>query len=146
MNRILLVDDDDYKVSSVKLFLEKHTKSNIIVEKALNPGLKRLFKETFDLILLDMSMPTFDIMETNNFNSYGGLEFLKEMSRKKNETPVIIVTQYAIFGEGESKKTLEAIDEECKNLFNNYKGVVLYSSTENSWEEILLQTIGEQDG
>ena len=143
MKKILLVDDDDYKISNIKSFLEKQMQSNITIEKALNPGLKRLVKETFDLVLLDMSMPTFNISETNNFNSYGGLEFLKEMIRRKDKTPVIIVTQYAIFGEGLSKKTLEAIDEECKNLFDNYKGIVLYSSTEDSWKEKLLKAIGE---
>ena len=79
MKKILLVDDDDYKISNIKSFVEKQIQCDISVEKALNPGLKKLVKETFDLVLLDMSMPTFNISETNNFNSYGGLEFLKEM-------------------------------------------------------------------
>lgn len=143
MKKILLVDDDDYKISNIKSFVEKQIQCDISVEKALNPGLKKLVKETFDLVLLDMSMPTFNISETNNFNSYGGLEFLKEMLRRKDKTPVVIVTQYAIFGEGQSKKTLEAIGEECKKSFENYKGIVLYSSTEESWKEKLLKIIGE---
>ena len=143
MKKILLVDDDDYKISNIKSFVEKQIQCDISVEKALNPGLKKLVKETFDLVLLDMSMPTFNISETNNFNSYGGLEFLKEMLRRKDKTPVVIVTQYAIFGEGQSKRTLEAIGEECKNSFENYKGIVLYSSTEDSWKEKLLKVIGE---
>lgn len=143
MKKILLVDDDDYKISNIKSFVEKQIQCDIWVEKALNPGLKKLIKEKFDLVLLDMSMPTFNISETNNFNSYGGLEFLKEMLRRKDKTPVVIVTQYAIFGEGQSKRTLEAIGEECKNSFENYKGIVLYSSTEDSWKEKLLKVIGE---
>lgn len=142
MKKILLVDDDDYKITNIKHFLEGEKKYDIAIENALNPGLKRLSQESFDLILLDMSMPTFKITESKNFNSFGGIDFLREMKRKKNYTPVIIVTQYEIFGEGISRKTAEAIDQECKDAFENYKGIVIYSSTKNSWKEKLLQTIG----
>ena len=64
------------------------------------------------------------------------------MKRKKNCTPVIIVTQYEIFGEGMSRKTAETIDLECKESFDNYKGIVIYSSTKNTWKEKLMQIIG----
>ncbi len=141
MRKILLVDDDDYKVANIKTFLAENN-YDISIEGALNPGLRRLLKENFDLILLDMSMPTFKITESKNFNSFGGIEFLREMKRKKNHTPVVIVTQYEIFGEGKSRKTAETIDRECKEGFENYKGIVIYSSTKNTWKEKLLQTIG----
>lgn len=142
MKKILLVDDDDYKIANIKSFLEEEKEYDISIENALNPGLRRLLKEKFDLILLDMSMPTFKITESKSFNSFGGIDFLKEMRRKKNRTPVIIVTQYEIFGEGISRKNAETIDQECKEAFENYKGIVIYSSTKNTWKEKLLQTIG----
>ncbi len=141
MKRILLVDDDDYKIANIKAFLKETNEYEISVEKALNPGLRRLLRENFDLILLDMSMPTFKITESKNFNSFGGVEFLKEMKRKKNTTPVIIITQYEIFGEGMSRKTAETIDQECRDAFCNYKGIVIYSSTKNTWKEKLLGAI-----
>ena len=141
--RILLVDDDDYKISNIKAFLEEQKKYDIQIENALNPGLKRLIKDTFDMILLDMSMPTFKTQESENFNSFGGLDFLKEMKRKKNNTPVIIITQYELFGEGASRKTSETIDCESKEKFDNYKGIVIYSATDDSWKKILLEIIGD---
>lgn len=146
MKKILLVDDDDYKITNIKSILEGEAEYIICVENALNPGLRRLMKEKFDLILLDMSMPTFQKSESRNFNSFGGIDFLKEMQRKKNQTPVIIVTQYEIFGEGVSRKTSEMIHEECKSLFENYVGIVIYSSTKNTWKEELLCAIGKKNG
>jgi CheY-like chemotaxis protein len=142
MKKILLVDDDDYKIANIKSFLEEEKEYSIAIENALNPGLRRIREENFDLILLDMSMPTFKITERKNFNSFGGIDFLREMKRKKNCTPVIIVTQYEIFGEGMSRKTAETIDLECKESFDNYKGIVIYSSTKNTWKEKLMQIIG----
>ena len=143
MKKILLVDDDDYKTTNIKNVLKERYDCAIIVENALNPGLRRLQKEDFDLILLDMSMPTFQISESQNFNSFGGIDFLKEMKRKRNGTDVIIVTQYEIFGEGPSKKTFEMIDQECKEAFENYKGIVIFSSTDSFWKEELFDVIGE---
>ena len=84
-----------------------------------------------------MSIPEFSVNESENFNSFGGLVILNEMHRKKNNTPVVIVTQYEIFGEGPLSKTSEAIDYECKEAFDNYKGMIIYSSTKDRWKEEL---------
>lgn len=143
IKKILLVDDDDYKSSNIISFLKEQPKYDIQIENALNPGLKRLINDAFDLILLDMSMPTFKAQESDNFNSFGGLDFLNEMKRKRNHTPVIIITQYELFGEGASRKTSKTIDFECKEQFDNYRGIVIYSATDDSWKEILLNIIGD---
>lgn len=138
--KILIVDDDDFKINNIKEILNEVNASFIIdVEKSLNCGLRRVRKDTFDIILLDMSMPTFSITDSQNFDSYGGKTFLKEMKRKKIEIPVIVITQYDIFGEGNSQKTAEDLDEEFKKSFSNYKGMVKYSSIQNDWKTHLKQ-------
>lgn len=140
--KILIVDDDDFKVNNIKEILNEVNASFIIdVEKSLNCGLRRIRKDTFDIILLDMSMPTFSITDSQNFDSYGGKTFLKEMKRKKIEIPVIVITQYDIFGEGNSQKTAEDLDEEFKKSFSNYKGMVKYSSIQNDWKTHLKQAL-----
>lgn len=146
MKKILLVDDDAYKISIIKKVLDSTKGYDVIIENALNPGLKRLMTDRFDLILLDMSMPTFSLKENANFNSFGGIDFLKEMKRKKNKTPVIIVTQYEIFGEGNTKRTSEAIGEECQSMFDNYRGLIVFSSTNDEWKGKLLNLMEQLDG
>ncbi len=144
MKKILIVDDDNYKTSNIIQLL--HSVSidfNVTVEKALNPGLRKIRQETFDLIILDMSMPVFDISESSNFNSYGGITFLEEMKRKRIDTPTIVVTQYQIFGEGPSQKTSDSINKTCNEKFGNYRGLIIYSSIDNKWKEKLVKMIGE---
>ena len=144
VNKILIVDDDEYKTINIKELLERSKKCKELAnEKTLNSGLCRIRNEKFDLILLDMSMPTFETADAGNYNSFGGLIFLEEMKRIRNNTPVIILTQYEIFGEGPMRKTSESIDSECKNSYSNYKGIIIYSSIQNTWKEQLIKMLGE---
>ena len=144
ISKLLIVDDDNYKTVNIENLIASYNNSiEVSVERALNPGLLRIRNDTFDLIILDMSLPLFDKAESSNFNPFGGIKFLKEMKRKRIEIPTIIVTQYEIFGEGESRKTSEMIDIQCKEGFNNYYGLVIYSSINNKWTERLLKMIGD---
>lgn len=144
MRKILIVDDDNYKRNNIISLLQNMSEDfEIIDEKALNPGLCRLFEEDFDVVLLDMSLPMFDLSESKNFESFGGLIFLEEMKRKKTHIPTIIITQYEIFGEGSSQRTSSDIDEMCEAKFQNYKGLIVYSSSNSDWKEMLVKMIGE---
>ena len=142
MTKILIVDDDDFKINNIKDALNEVNANYIIdVEKSLNYGLRRIRKETFDIILLDMSMPTFNIKDSKDFDSYGGKSFLQEMNRKKVGIPVVVITQYDLFGEGSSQKTADNLDEEFKKSFSNYKGMVKYSSIQNEWKTSLKESL-----
>lgn len=144
ISKLLIVDDDNYKTVNIEKLIASYNNSiEVSIERALNPGLLRIRNDSFDLIILDMSLPLFDKAESSNFNPFGGIKFLKEMKRKRIEIPTIIVTQYEIFGEGETRKTSEMIDIQCKEEFNNYYGLVIYSSINNKWKERLLKLIGE---
>ena len=144
MKKILIVDDDNYKIENIKkLLLKVNSNFEVSVERALNPGLVTLLDNNFDFIVLDMSMPIFDLSETQNFDYFGGITFLKEMKRKCIDTPTAIVTQYEIFGEGTSRKTSESIDAMCKEIFHNYRGLIVYSSIDNNWMEKMVRVVGE---
>lgn len=144
IEKILIVDDDNYKIKNIKDLIFSIDKSFVIsTMEALNPGLLELRSNKYDLIILDMSLPVFTSSETTNFNPFGGITFLREMRRKNITTPVVIVTQYEIFGEGEFQKTSKIIDEECKSDFLNYKGIIIYSSVNNEWKEKLVKMIGD---
>lgn len=144
IEKILIVDDDNYKIKNIKDLIFSIDKSFVIsTMEALNPGLLELRSNKYDLIILDMSLPVFSSSETTNFNPFGGIAFLREMRRKNITTPVVIVTQYEIFGEGEFQKNSKIIDEECKSDFLNYKGIIIYSSVNNEWKEKLVKMIGD---
>lgn len=144
MKKILIIDDDNFKKENIVNLLNKlNKKYELIVATALNPGLCKLSEDKYDLVLLDMSLPVFDLSEPDNFESYGGLIFLKEMKRKRINTPTIIITQYEIFGEGSKQLTSDAIDELCKKDFQNYLGLIIYSSSKSEWKEKLVKMLGD---
>ena len=89
-----------------------------------------------------MSLPTFNMVENKHFKPFGGIDFLQEMKRKKNTTPVVIVTQYELFGEGNYQRTADSISLECKESFANYRGIVIYSSTKKTWKKELTEIMG----
>lgn len=144
-SRILIVEDDALKGRQIINFTKSINNNISITQKgALNSGLFELSKNEYDLIILDMSLPTFDNNESEHFQPYGGLLFLDEVKRKKYTVPVVIVTQYASFGEGTGETSLEEIDLKCRNKYQNFKEIIYY--LDDNWKEKLKKYIvGEKN-
>jgi DNA-binding response OmpR family regulator len=83
--RILMIEDDNYKVQKVLEHLQKH---KVDVKKSYNSGMRALLKEEYDAVILDMTFPTFD--ERSLPKPEMGLQVLREMKRKKITLPVLI--------------------------------------------------------
>ena len=144
IKKVLIVDDDNYKTEKIKeLISNVNNEIKISTEKAINHGLRKIRSEQYDIVILDMSLPQFDTLESSNFNPFGGISFLREMKRRKVTTPVIIVTQYELFGEGNSQKTSEDLNIFCHQNFENYLGIIIYSSSKNEWRGMLVKMLGE---
>ena len=140
--KILLVEDDCLKRNQINSFLKEKLQCTVTNTSSLNEGLREMVRCKVDVILLDMSLPTFSLDDSENFNPYGGIKFLEEMKRKNNKTPVIIITQYEIIGEGNNKKSSVDIDNECKDIFDNYIDMIIYSSSKQ-WEDRLKKDLEE---
>ena len=82
-HHILVIDDDPSFCSLIKSFLEK---KGFLVNEAhtAREGLKTVYEEKFDLILIDYRLPDLD-----------GLELLKNIKKKYFHMPVIIMTNYS---------------------------------------------------
>lgn len=140
INNCLIIEDDNAKCNEiVNFFQENYKKAKIIKKSALNSGLFEMSKNEYDLIILDMSLPIFEGKKNINFEPYGGIEFLKEMEEIENETNVIVITQFSIFGEGKNEKTFEELKEYCINSFKNCKGVIYFLS--HAWQEELKKLL-----
>jgi CheY-like chemotaxis protein len=85
----------------------------------------------FDLIILDMALPTFgesaDDKKKGHDQAQGGIEVLRALKHAKKTTKVIIVTQYPDFYIGSTKVKLK---DSPKIIGERYKqnviGAVLY--------------------
>lgn len=121
--------------------------AQVDVTKSLNSALRILLSKKFDLILLDMSLPTFDISEEEDGGrpqGYGGKEILRQLKRKKIVAPVILVTQFDSFGEGSKSQNLKELsDELTRNYSSLYKGAVYYNSAVEEWKNLLQKKLND---
>jgi DNA-binding response OmpR family regulator len=139
---ILIIEDDQNKLKQLKDFLTTNYKDvNIREAKSYNGGLSVVLKETFEVILLDMSLPTFDPSTQESGGrprSFAGHEILFQMKKKNRTCPVIIVTQFEEFGEGVEKISLSKLSKKLDTEFpESYLGTVYYSPARTDWQHLL---------
>ncbi len=144
LKHVLVVEDDDSKGNEIIGFVKSiNNKVNICRKESLNSALLEVSKNQYDIVILDMSLPTFDKNESEHFKPFGGLMFLSEVKRKKYSFPVVIVTQYATFGEGVNENSIEQIDRKCKYDYPNYKEIIYF--LDETWKEKLKKyLVGEK--
>jgi len=142
--KILIVDDSEYKVKKVSLLIDSIKDKNISYEKAFSytSGLNKALEKDFDLLILDMSMPTYDKTKNESggrFRIFGGREIVRQLKREKKLKPFIILTQYNKFDDNNKIKSLEDIEELFKKNFNEYHKKTIYYDTSSAKWKILLE-------
>ena len=144
--KILIIEDDPNKAGQLMKFLEEELFSiTIVLKKSYKSGLKELLSDDYDLILLDMSMPTFDITIEESGGKplpFAGKEILRQMKRRNVTIPAIIVTQFESFGEAEKKITLDKLKNELNQEFLQiYIDTIYYNPAGSDWKKLLLNLI-----
>ncbi|MGD0107878.1 MAG: hypothetical protein ABSC06_28130 [Rhodopila sp.] len=95
---VLVVEDDEFKAADLlKLLQEGVTGAVIIRAASVTSALRAITYGKFDLIVLDMSLPTFDLSGPGGGGSpqgQGGVEILRLARRLEAKTQYIVVTQY----------------------------------------------------
>ncbi len=146
--KLLIVEDDDNKSSQLKQFLREAVADvTTTVARSLQSGLREVRGNPPDLVLLDMTLPNYDIGPDEPGGSthpFGGREFLRQMRRFKIGVPVIVITQFETFGSGAEMTTLKELDQELRaNHSNVYRGVVYYHAAIQSWKDQLKVLIAQ---
>jgi CheY-like chemotaxis protein len=148
MNRkILLIEDDQKKIDDIKQFINtNYSYFDLNIKESYQSGLKELIKGQFDLLLLDMSLPTWESEEygaVGIFEKFGGYKIMKEMQRKNKLTRTILITMFDDFGESDLSITLSQIDSMLKESFQSfYIGYVFYNSKQSTWKDKLQLFLG----
>jgi CheY-like chemotaxis protein len=149
--RLLVVEDDENKRTQILGFLgERFSSVDVVAAESLQSGLKLILGGQFDLILLDMTLPTFDIgidEDGGRPRAYAGREILRQMDRRKIGTPVVVLTQFDKFGEGDDALTLSELDHRLRETHpNTYQGAIYYSSSVEEWKEELARKMSHFGG
>jgi DNA-binding NarL/FixJ family response regulator len=136
--KILFIEDHPYKLNQVLSFLKEFfPESTVEVRNSYNSGLRELVLNNtkYDLILLDISMPNYDISSEENggeFIPLAGKLILKEMYLREIPTKVIVVTMHGNFEDGTK---LSELDKTLKDEFSdNYVGHVYFTVVNSEWK------------
>lgn len=144
ISRILIIEDNKNKLKKVKEFLQ-HQMPNASIHDAISytGGIRRIYEEEWDLILLDMTLPVYDITPHDNGGDRrptAGKEIMKRMKNKGKIVPTIIITQFDTFGE--NGLTIASLNEEFSyELSDIWKGTVNYVDASNKWQIELMKII-----
>jgi DNA-binding LytR/AlgR family response regulator len=144
--KILLIEDNQNKVNQLRTFINlEFPDVELIIKGSYHSGLKEIIlNDSYKLILLDISMPTYDIKPGESGGDpipLAGKLILKEMYLRDIETKVVVVTMYENFVDG---TRLDELNEQFKQEFTtNYSGFVYFSPADSNWKEILKSKIVE---
>jgi CheY-like chemotaxis protein len=145
MNRILIVEDNEKKIEKIRDFLnEDFPEIDVEEKRSYNSALKEIAinYNSYDLILLDMSMQTYDISNEESGGEpepLAGKNILKQMYLRDIPTKVIVVTMYENYIDGTKIKQLDI--ELSKNFADNYCGYIFFSHSNFDWSKKLEKEI-----
>lgn len=144
--QLLIIEDDPKKSERLRSFVTQEFPSFIVEEaRSYQSGLAVSLAREIDVVILDMSMPTFDVSNREHggeMRPFAGREVLRELQRKKRRTKAIIVTQFESFGDGDDRQTLDELRRELGlNYPDLFNGVIYYQASETSWQDKLRRLI-----
>lgn len=143
--KILLIEDHPLKQAQItKFVLEKFSGSQIETKNSYISGLKelKLHHNSYDLLLLDISMPNYDILPEDSGGDWmplAGKNILKEMYLRDINTKAIVITMHGSYDDGTRITDLHS--DLQQEFADNYIGYVYYSQINEDWKENLCQLI-----
>lgn len=151
--KVLIVEDEFDKREKITSYLYSVFESSqleIVESESLRSGLKTLLQVSdIDVVLLDMSMPGFDITSDEpgggEPESYAGKELMSQMRLRNIKVPVVVITQYKKFKK--ENISLEELTEEFQTQFPDFfMGTIHFSSAVEGWKKSLLDYLKKVQG
>ena len=143
--KILLIEDHPLKQAQItKFVLEKFSGSQIETKNSYISGLKelKLHHNSYDLLLLDISMPNYDISPEDSGGDWmplAGKNILKEMYLRDINTKAIVITMHGSYDH--ATRITDLHSDLQQEFADNYIGYVYYSQINEDWKENLCQLI-----
>ena len=140
--RLLVVEDEAPKLRNIReLALELNLFDELIEVRSVGSALGALRQDRFDLIILDMSLPTFDIVAGESGGrpqGFGGQEVLRYMDRYAITTPVIVATAFEAFTEKGKAIGLKDLEKALQGEHpDSFRGIVFYNTMFSKWRDDL---------
>ncbi len=148
MNRILIVEDNSIKMDKIKgLFTSLSSSTEIDTAGSFNSGWKLIQKNKnkYDLIVLDLSLPSFDTsvsIDSGEFRSLGGKELAHKLVKRNIMIPFIFLTAYSVFDDKVYKYTFDELKLELlKKYPEQCLGFVFYNNKSSEWRKEITDVV-----
>ncbi|WP_027567561.1 response regulator [Bradyrhizobium sp. URHA0013] len=148
--KVLLIEDEEHKAEDLTRRLLKTGLAASELTRAIGvrQAVLEVMKGAYDLIIVDMALPTFsstgDDGSGGGGQAVGGIEILRALSSTKVSTKVIIVTQYPdIIVGGERVRLHQAARVLSAKYRQEVLGAVLYSYKTPEWEAAFDALLGK---
>lgn len=140
--QILIVEDNENKLSKIRTFFnERYSACDIEEAHSFNSGRRKVFEKNWDLVILDMSLPTYDITHSESGGDkkpIAGKNIIKRMKNRNVIIPTIIITQFETFDD--EKISLDTLNREFQESFQDiWKGTIYYGN--DDWESELTKLL-----
>ncbi|WP_116744324.1 response regulator [Janthinobacterium sp. 78] len=143
---ILFIEDNPHKrLRTAEFVTSLNSKINITEACSFTSGIQALENKNFPLILLDISLPTYDKIASEaggRFRTLAGREIARKIMREKINSKIIFITQYATFSDKGASYTFEELKIELsKECGPQFAGMVFYDSSQSAWKETIMKVI-----
>lgn len=141
MKTLLIVEDDDYKLESLQECVEQFNDIEVLVCRSFTSAAKAIKRKTFDLILLDMSLPTFDgggASDEGDAQGLGGKRLIRLCNEYGTLCATILVTQFSNYEELGKTTTVSEMESELSSILEKrFIGTVRYNRASTEWKSSL---------
>lgn len=137
---ILVVEDSEAKRNSIEAVLLKAFPYALIRHAcSVRAAIDAITHSLPQLIIADMSLPTFDIEDRERGGTprpFGGLEVFETLEKYDLAVPVVVVTSYPTICDGGQSLGLSDLAKRLESEFPDcYSGVVYFDSSFSDWEQ-----------
>lgn len=130
--KILLVEDEVHKRDEILTSVNDVVGVQPEIVDSVNGAVIKIKKNSYDLIILDMALPTFGENTSDNKKGHdqaqGGVEVLRALKAADKSTKILIITQYPDFYISGKKVKLK---DSAKIILDRYNqkviGSILYT-------------------
>lgn len=153
-HRLLVVEDDDSKLRALVDFLAEtcgRDAVEIVEAKSHSSATRAVERGGFDLAILDMSLPSFDLAKDTQGGGpplgFGGRELLRLLEAEAPCTRAIVVTQYPAFSETErgERASFPELQQQLKEEFGDqFLGMVYYEGKQGAWRNEIKGLLASQ--
>lgn len=136
--KILLVEDDLPKMTQISDAVSAEN-VELTIARSINEAIRKLDERTFDYVLLDMSLPTFNegvsVSSSGRQQDFGGRQILTYMWELEISSHVMLVTQLPGFkNEGGKEVKLKDLDASLSRDFPGlYMGFTYFHHSTDAW-------------